>query len=73
MGLRYSLDKLRREYGLNLKYKIEQLDEEIDEREEGPQNLEEGSGYRQDRTPVRYDVVTDDEVREMFRTLVEDT
>jgi hypothetical protein len=71
MGLRGSLDKLRNEYGLDLKYQIELLDEDIAEREEGSPNLKEGSGYWQDRTPARHDVVTDDEVREMFRTLRE--
>lgn len=70
-GLRESLDKLRNEYGLNLKYQIDLLDEDIAEREEGSRNLEEGSGYWRDRTPVRHDLVTDDEVREMFRTLRE--
>lgn len=73
MGLRESLDKLRNEYGLDLKYQIERLDEDIAEREEGSRNLEEGSGYSRDRTPVRHDLVTDDEVREMFRTLREGT
>jgi hypothetical protein len=69
MAFRNSLDKLRNEYGLDLKHQIELLDEDIAEREEGSPNLKEGSGYWQDRTPARHDVVTDDEVREMFRTL----
>ena len=70
-GLRESLDKLRNEYGLDLEYQIELLDGNIAEREEGSRNLEEGSGYWRDRTPVRHDLVTDDEVREMFWTLRE--
>lgn len=71
MGLRESLDKLRNEYGLDLEYEIDMLDEEIAEREEGSRNLEEGSGYWRELTPVQHDLVTDDEVREMFRTLRE--
>lgn len=71
-GLRESLYKLCNEYGLDLNYQIELLDDEIAEREEGSRNLEKGSGYLPDRTPV-HDLVTDDEVREMFRTLREDS
>jgi hypothetical protein len=71
IGLRESLDKLRNQYGLDLEYQIEMLDEDIAEREQESRNLEEGSGYWQDRTPVRHDLVTDDEVRQMFRTLRE--
>jgi hypothetical protein len=68
-AFRDSLDKLRNEYGLDLEYQIERLDEDIAEREERSPNLEKGSGYGRDRTPVRQDLITDDEVREMFRTL----
>jgi hypothetical protein len=70
-GLRVSLDQLRNEYGLDLEYQIERLDEDIAEREEGRRDLDEGSGYGRDRTIVRREIVTDDEVREMFRTLRE--
>jgi hypothetical protein len=70
-GLRESLDKLRNEYGLDLEYQIDRLDEDIAERGEGSRDPEEGSGYWRDRTLVRHEVVTDDEVREMFQTLRE--
>ena len=72
-GLRESLDRLRTEYGLNLEDQIDRLDNDIAEREEGRGDLEEGSGYWRDRAPVRHEVVTDNEVREMFRTLREDS
>ncbi len=70
-GLRESLDRLSTEYGLDLEYEIRRLDEDIAEREEGSRNHEEGSGHWRDRIPVRQDLVTDDQVREMFWTLRE--
>lgn len=70
-GLRESLDKLRKEYGLALDRQINLLDEDIAEREEESQDLEEGSGYGRGRIPIEHDLVTDDEVREMFSTLRE--
>lgn len=70
-GLRESLDKLRKEYGLDLEYVIDRLDEDIAEREDRPNTLEEGSGFSRNRTLVAHQVVTDDDVREMFRTLRE--
>lgn len=73
IGLRESLGKLRDQYGLDLEYEIEMLDEDIAEREQESRNPEEGSGDWQDRTPVRHDLVTDDEVCQMFRTLREGT
>ena len=71
-GLRESLSKLHVEYGLDLAYEIGRLDEDISERSEGSPDSEEGSGYWRDRTPVRLEVTTDDDVREMFRTLREE-
>jgi hypothetical protein len=69
-GLRESLSKLSAEYGLDFEYAIERLDEDIAERgEEHPH--EGGSGYSRDQTPPLHDLVTDDQVREMFRTLRE--
>lgn len=70
-GLRESLDKLRKEYSLALDRQINLLDEDIAEREEESQDLEEGSGYGRGWIPVKHDLVTDDEVREMFSTLRE--
>lgn len=70
-GLRESLDKLSKEYGLELKYVIDRLEEDIAEREAQPRDLDEGSGFPQNRPPVPHQVVTDEEVREMFRTLRE--
>ena len=70
-GLRDSLSKLHTEHGLALKYEIERLDEDIAERQDELEDPEDGSGFSQDRTPLRHDLVTDDQVREMFRTLRE--
>ena len=70
-GLRESLSRLSAEYGLNLKREIERLDDEIAEREEESQNHENGIRNLRDRIPVRHDLVTDDQVREMFQTLRE--
>jgi len=70
-GFRDSLDKLRNEYGLDLEDQIMRLDEDIAEREEKSPNLEKGSADWQDWIPDRQDLITDDEVREMFRTLRE--
>jgi hypothetical protein len=72
-GLRESLSKLHVEYGLDLAYEIDRLDEDISERSEGSSDSEEGSGYWRDQTPVRLEVTTDDEVREMFRTLCQES
>jgi hypothetical protein len=71
-GLRQSLSKLCVEYGLDLAYEIDRLDEDISERSEGSPDSEEGSGYWRGQTPVRLDITTDDDVREMFRTLREE-
>jgi hypothetical protein len=67
--LRESLNKLQEEYGLPLDRPIALLDEDIAEREEESQDPEEGSGYGRGEIPVRHDVVTDDEVRDLFSTL----
>lgn len=69
--LRESLDKLHKEYGLALERQIKLLDGDIAEREEETRDTEEGSGYGRSGVPIRHDVVTDDEVREMFSTLRE--
>lgn len=69
--LRGSLDTLSKEYGIDFRYEIRRLDEDISEREAGALNREEGSGFSRLRTTVLHQVVTDDEVREMFRTLHE--
>lgn len=68
-GLRESLGKLRNEYGLDLEYQIDRLDEDIAERGEGSPDSEEGWGSWRDRAPSRHEAATDDDVREMFRTL----
>ena len=70
-GLRDSLSKLHTEHGLALQYQIERLDEDIAERQDGWEDPEDGSGFSRDRTPVQHDLVTDDQVREMFWTLRE--
>jgi len=70
-GLRESLDNLSKRYGLKLEYVITRLDEDIAEREEGPRDLAEGSGFSQNPTTVPHQSVTDEEVREMFQTLRE--
>ena len=67
--LRESLDKLYREYGFDLWRAIGRLDDEIAEREPHPRNLQEGSGFSPSRATVLHPSVTDDDVREMFRTL----
>ena len=71
-GLRESWTKLHSNYGLALKPEIDRLEEEIAEREAGTPELEEVIGYSRDRTPLPLDLITDDQVREMFRTLGED-
>jgi len=68
-GLRESLDTLSKKYSLDFDYVIDRLDEDIAEREARPLDLEEGSGFSRNRMTVPHQVVTDDEVREMFRTL----
>jgi len=71
MAMRESLDKLGKNYGLEFEYVIGRLGEDIAEREARPRDLKEGSGFSRNRTTVPHQVVTDDEVREMFRTLRE--
>jgi hypothetical protein len=50
--------------------RIDRLDEDIVEGEDRRKTLE-GSGFSRNRTTVSHQIVTDDEVREMFRTLRE--
>ncbi len=70
-GLRESLGQLNKKFALDFGYVIRRLDDDIAEREDRPQRLEEGSGISRNRATIRDRVVTDDEVREMFRTLRE--
>lgn len=64
-----SLEQLQSDCGFDLERQIELLNEKIAEDEERSHYLGRGSGYSRARTPAGLDLVTDDEVREIFRTL----
>lgn len=66
--LRESLDRLHSEFGINLRYEIERVDEEIAERGERDAGLRSGSGGLPSNRPSR-PAMSDDEVRDMFSTL----
>jgi hypothetical protein len=69
-GLRESLIELGRKARYDFSYDIERLDEDIAEREEETEPLYEGSGVPSSATATLRDLVTDDNVRQMFSTLV---
>jgi hypothetical protein len=67
--LRESLDRLHSEFGINLRYEIEQLDEEIAEREERDTGFRTGGSGGISSSRPSGPAMSDDEVREMFHTL----
>jgi hypothetical protein len=69
-SLRESLNKLSTKFGLDFGDEIARLDEDIAERDT-PDPLEEGSGLGGKTPPTHHHVVTDEDVRQMFRTLAE--
>ncbi|MFA6958483.1 MAG: hypothetical protein WC538_21660 [Thermoanaerobaculia bacterium] len=70
-SLRDSFARLCNEYGLDLRTQVGQLDEDITEREEQAENRDNSDEYLRERAVVRPAVFTEDDVREMFRTLSE--
>jgi len=68
--LRTSLTELAQQYGLDFARTIASIDETISEREEREPEYE-GGGYSRSATAGQAEVVTEDEVREMFKTLRE--
>jgi hypothetical protein len=68
--LRTSLSELTRQFGLEFSHILSSIDEAIAERNErGPEDEGEGEGSSWSPPADRAEVVTEDEVREMFRTL----
>ena len=67
--LRDSLARLGDKAGYDFSYEMERLDEDIAEREEKPESLSEGNGIPGSATLTLHEVVTDDDVRQMFSTL----
>ncbi|MFT3803642.1 MAG: restriction endonuclease [Burkholderiaceae bacterium] len=68
--LRTSLTELAQQYDLDFARTIASIDEKISEREEREPEYE-GSGYSRSAAVGQAEVVTEDEVREMFKTLRE--
>lgn len=70
---RESLDQLKEAFGLDFGRAIERLDEDIAEREEEKEPLSGGSWTPNSKTTiVSRLIVTDEDVREMFSTLISD-
>jgi hypothetical protein len=69
--LRESLDQLAKEFGLDLVYDIERLDEQMAEREgEDPEDrYSGGTGFSRSAGATEQQVVTDEDIRQMFGTL----
>jgi len=67
--LRDSLAQLGGKVGYDFSYEIERLDEDLAEREEEHESLSEGSGIPRSARLTQYEMVTDDDVRQMFSTL----
>jgi division protein CdvB (Snf7/Vps24/ESCRT-III family) len=68
--LRTSLSELTQQYGVDFSGMLSSIDEAIAERNEREPEYE-GGGSSWNPPAERADVVTEDEVREMFRTLRE--
>ncbi len=68
--LREALDRLYSKSGIDLKYEIDRVDEEIAEREEPDREYRGGGGGRPSSRPSA-PTMSDDEVRDMFRSLRE--
>ena len=66
--LREALDRLYSKFGIDLKYEIDRVDEEIAEREEPDREYRGGGGGRPSSRPSA-PTMSDDEVRDMFRSL----
>lgn len=67
--LRESLDRLHSEFGINLRYEIERLDEEFAEREEQDTGFRVGGSGGISSSIRSGPTISDGEVREMFHTL----
>ncbi len=66
--LRTSLSELTQQYGLDFSRTLSSIDDAISERNEREPEYE-GGGYSGRAAAEHSEVVTEDEVREMFRTL----
>lgn len=68
--LSYSLEKLGKKVGYDFSSVIQRLNEDIAERSQEPESLSEGSGIPKKATLRQPEVITDDDVRQMFGTLL---
>lgn len=68
--LRYWLEELSKKVDYYLGGYIQRLDEDIAEHSEEPESLSAGSGIPKKATHVQPETITDDDVRQMFSTLV---
>jgi hypothetical protein len=68
-GLRKSLIELGHTVKYDFSYEIERLDEDIAEREEEPESLDEGREIPSSTMAGSTDFITDNDVRQMFSTL----
>ena len=67
--LRESLDQLAKEFGLDFAYDIERLDEQMAEREDPEDRYSGGAGFSRSVGATDQQVVTDEDIRQMFGTL----
>ena len=67
--LRESLDQLAKEFGLDFAYDIERLDEQMAEGEDPEDRYNGGTGFSRSVGATDQQVVTGEDIRQMFGTL----